>query len=119
MGVVGKVGSRISQGVYSVANPFHPFGGTIDVIVVQQLDETFRSTPWYVRFRKFQGVLKGAQKVVCIAVSGIEANFHMHLGNSGKAYFVKEVDAGIGSEIDGVVNDSNNLEFLAQDSCLH
>ncbi|CAJ1968402.1 unnamed protein product [Sphenostylis stenocarpa] len=92
MNVVGKVGSLISQGVYSVATPFHPFGGAVDVIVVQQQDGTFRSTPWYVRFGKFQGVLKGAEKYVRINVNGVEANFHMYLDNSGEAYFLKEVD---------------------------
>ncbi|XP_050384349.1 phosphatidate phosphatase PAH1 isoform X2 [Argentina anserina] len=101
MNVVGKVGSLISQGVYSVATPFHPFGGAVDVIVVQQQDGTFRSTPWYVRFGKFQGVLKGAEKCVRINVNGIDANFHMYLDNSGEAYFIKEVDLSKGSEADG------------------
>lgn len=92
MSLVGKVGSLISQGVYSVATPFHPFGGAIDVIVVQQQDGSFRSTPWYVRFGKFQGVLKGAEKFVKISVNGTEADFHMYLDNSGEAYFIREVD---------------------------
>ncbi|XWS55733.1 hypothetical protein CRYUN_Cryun09bG0025800 [Craigia yunnanensis] len=107
MNVVGKVGSFISQGVYSVATPFHPFGGAVDVIVVQQRDGTFRSTPWYVRFGKFQGVLKGTEKVVRITVNGIEADFHMCLDNSGEAYFVKEVDSGKGIEINGDLKDSD------------
>jgi len=100
MNVVGKVGSLISQGVYSVATPFHPFGGAVDVIVVQQQDGTFRSTPWYVRFGKFQGVLKGAEKVVKISVNGVESNFHMYLDNSGEAYFVKEADEDKGVDFD-------------------
>ncbi|OIW01629.1 hypothetical protein TanjilG_14628 [Lupinus angustifolius] len=108
MNVVGKVGSLITQGVYSVATPFHPFGGAVDVIVVQQQDGTFRSTPWYVRFGKFQGVLKGAEKIVRINVNGVEANFHMYLDNSGEAYFIKEVDDDKGVEDNGVVQDSNN-----------
>ncbi|KAJ3703268.1 hypothetical protein LUZ61_006973 [Rhynchospora tenuis] len=94
MNVVGKVSSLISQGVYSVATPFHPFGGAVDVIVVQQEDGTYRSTPWYVRFGKFQGVLKGAEKVVSISVNGVEAPFHMYLDNSGQAYFMREVVPG-------------------------
>lgn len=110
MNVVGKVGSLITQGVYSVATPFHPFGGAVDVIVVKQLDGTFRSTPWYVRFGKFQGVLKGAEKIVRISVNGVEANFHMYLDNSGEAYFVKEVDVGRGNE-NGVSEDSRIPEF--------
>lgn len=111
MNVVGKVGSLIAGGVYSVATPFHPFGGAVDVIVVRQQDGTFRSTPWYVRFGKFQGVLKGAEKVVGIAVNGVEANFHMYLDNSGEAYFVKEVDVGKGSEPNGVAKISGDQEF--------
>lgn len=110
MNVVGRVGSLITQGVYSVATPFHPFGGAVDVIVVKQQDGTFRSTPWYVRFGKFQGVLKGAEKIVRISVNGVEANFHMYLDNSGEAYFIKEVDTGIGTE-NGVSEESENLEF--------
>ncbi|XP_057423301.1 phosphatidate phosphatase PAH1 [Lotus japonicus] len=111
MNVVGKVGSLITQGVYSVATPFHPFGGAVDVIVVQQPDGTFRSTPWYVRFGKFQGVLKGAEKVVRINVNGVEANFHMYLDNSGEAYFVKEVDdeKGVESIQDSSKNDISYL----------
>ncbi|GAV64982.1 Lipin_N domain-containing protein/LNS2 domain-containing protein [Cephalotus follicularis] len=107
MNVVGKVGSLISQGVYSVATPFHPFGGAVDVIVVKQQDGTFRSTPWYVRFGKFQGVLKGAEKVVRIAVNGIEANFHMYLDNSGEAYFIREVESGKESEANRTLRNSD------------
>ncbi|KAJ1686560.1 hypothetical protein LUZ63_017950 [Rhynchospora breviuscula] len=108
MNVVGKVGSLISQGVYSVATPFHPFGGAVDVIVVQQEDGTYRSTPWYVRFGKFQGVLKGAEKVVSISVNGVEALFHMYLDNSGQAYFMREVVPGPES--------TSETEFVRTDS---
>ncbi|KAK4772981.1 hypothetical protein SAY87_028000 [Trapa incisa] len=97
MNVVGRFGSLISQGVYSVATPFHPFGGAVDIIVVQQQDGSFRSTPWYVRFGKFQGVLKGAEKFVRISVNGSEADFHMYLDNSGEAYFVREAYPEVGS----------------------
>lgn len=108
MNVVGRVSSFITQGVYSVATPFHPFGGAVDIIVVKQNDGTFRSTPWYVRFGKFQGVLKGAEKVVRIEVNGVEANFHMHLDNSGEAYFVREVAADK-DDHEGI-KDSDSLE---------
>ncbi|KAJ6743289.1 LIPIN [Salix viminalis] len=115
MNVVGKVGSLISQGVYSVATPFHPFGGAVDVIVVQQQDGTFRSTPWYVRFGKFQGVLKRAEKIVHINVNGVEANFHMYLDNSGEAYFIKKVEPGKGSEVNGVIKDSDSMAMSNED----
>ena len=107
---MGRVGSLISQGVYSVATPFHPFGGAIDVIVVQQEDGSFRSTPWYVRFGKFQGVLKGAEKFVKISVNGDEADFHMYLDNSGEAYFIKEVDPETTSNLISSSEDSNGGE---------
>ncbi|KAE9447862.1 hypothetical protein C3L33_20244, partial [Rhododendron williamsianum] len=118
MNVVGRVGSLISQGVYSVATPFHPFGGAVDIIAVKQQDGTFRSTPWYVRFGKFQGVLKGAEKMVRITVNGIEADFHMYLDNSGEAYFVREVGSGESGDAKRVSNDSANeqLERTESDS---
>ncbi|CAN0926706.1 Phosphatidate phosphatase PAH1 [Linum grandiflorum] len=109
MSLVGRVGSLISQGVYSVATPFHPFGGAVDVIVVQQQDGTFRSNPWYVRFGKFQGVLKGAEKIVRIEVNGTEANFHMYLDNSGEAYFIH--DSGKVGEKSGNEKDSDPLQL--------
>ena len=115
MNVVGKVGSIISRGVYSFVIPFHPFGGAVDVIVVQQQDGTFRSTPWYVRFGKFQGVLKGAEKIVRINVNDIEAKFHMYLDNSGEAYFIKEVEPGKGSEANGFIKDSNTMAMSNED----
>ncbi|XP_009803832.1 phosphatidate phosphatase PAH1 isoform X2 [Nicotiana tabacum] len=110
MNVVGKVSSFITQGVYSVATPFHPFGGAVDIIVVKQHDGTFRSTPWYVRFGKFQGVLKGAEKVVRIEVNGKEANFHMYLDNSGEAYFIKEVTGDNENEENGGFKESDSLK---------
>ncbi|KAE8665171.1 hypothetical protein F3Y22_tig00112649pilonHSYRG00026 [Hibiscus syriacus] len=50
MYAVGRLGSYISRGVYSVSAPFHPFGGAVDIIVVEQPDGSFKSSPWYVRF---------------------------------------------------------------------
>ncbi|KAK8309157.1 hypothetical protein V6Z12_D02G108600 [Gossypium hirsutum] len=92
MYAVGRLGSYISRGVYSVSAPFHPFGGAVDIIVVEQPDGSFKSSPWYVRFGKFQGILKTREKVVTICVNGIEANFHMFLDHTGEAYFLREVD---------------------------
>uniref|UniRef100_A0A0E0J491 phosphatidate phosphatase n=1 Tax=Oryza nivara TaxID=4536 RepID=A0A0E0J491_ORYNI len=90
MYAVGKFGSFISRSVYTVSGPFHPFGGAVDVVVVQQQDGGgFKSSPWYVRFGKFQGVLKTREKVVTIAVNGIEAGFHMYLDSNGEAYFLR------------------------------
>jgi len=112
--VVGKLRSVLTRGVYSVATPFHPFGGAVDIIVVEQQDGTYRSTPWYVRFGKFQGVLKGAEKIVHISVNGVEANFNMYLDNSGEAYFLREVVPG--SE-DVESNDQDSSHFSSFRTC--
>lgn len=92
MYAVGKVGSLISRSVYSVSGPFHPFGGAVDIVVVQQQDGSFKSSPWYVRFGKFQGVLKSREKVVDISVNGVDAGFHMYLDSNGEAYFLRNAD---------------------------
>ncbi|KAK4429008.1 Phosphatidate phosphatase PAH2 [Sesamum alatum] len=92
MQAVGRLGSYISRSVYTVSGPFHPFGGAVDIIVVEQPDGSYKSSPWYVRFGKFQGVLKTKEKVVSISVNGVEADFHMYLDHKGEAFFLKEVD---------------------------
>lgn len=102
MNAVGRLGSYISRGVYTVSGPFHPFGGCVDIIVVEQQDGSFKSSPWYVRFGKFQGVLKTKEKVVKICVNGVEANFSMYLDHKGEAYFLKEVD--VVEEAESVLN---------------
>lgn len=90
MYAVGRLGSYITRGVSTVSGPFHPFGGAVDIIVVQQQDGSLKSSPWYVRFGKFQGVLKVKERVVDIYVNGVEAGFQMYLNPKGEAYFLKE-----------------------------
>ncbi|KAK6256619.1 hypothetical protein QUC31_000078 [Theobroma cacao] len=109
MYAVGRLGSYISRGVYTVSGPFHPFGGAVDIIVVEQPDGSFKSSPWYVRFGKFQGVLKTREKVVSISVNGVEANFHMFLDHKGEAYFLREADVEEGE------SESVSLPFSSGD----
>lgn len=92
MQAVGRIGSYISKSVYTVSGTFHPFGGAVDIIVVEQPDGSYKSSPWYVRFGKFQGVLKSKEKVVGINVNDVEAEFHMHLDSKGEAFFMQEVE---------------------------
>lgn len=99
MYAVGRIGNYITQGVYTVSGPFHPFGGAVDIIVVEQPDGSFKSSPWYVKFGKFQGVLKAREKVVNISVNGVGANFHMHLDRRGEAYFLREVEGVEGESV--------------------
>ncbi|CAA2997007.1 phosphatidate phosphatase PAH1-like isoform X1 [Olea europaea subsp. europaea] len=106
MNMVSKVSSFF-------ATPFHPFGGAVDIIVVKQQDGAFRSTPWYVRFGKFQGVLKWSEKVVRIEVNGVEADFHMYLDSAGEAYFVLEDNFDKNKPNEGL-KDSDNLEGTSE-----
>lgn len=99
MDAIWRLSSYISRGVYTVSAPFHPFGGAVDIIVVQQPDGSFRSSPWYVKFGKFQGVLKTKEKVVNIRVNEVEAGFHMYLDHKGEAYFLKELDGEEGESV--------------------
>ncbi|KAH7430479.1 hypothetical protein KP509_08G000300 [Ceratopteris richardii] len=83
----GMLGSYFSQGVYAVTGPFQ---GAVDIIVVQQEDGSFKSSPWYVKCGDFQGVLKNREKVVDIAINGAPADFYMLLNSRGEAYFEME-----------------------------
>ncbi|KAF2324398.1 hypothetical protein GH714_013610 [Hevea brasiliensis] len=114
MYAVGRLGSYITRGFYTVSGPFHPFGGAVDIIVVEQTDGSFKSSPWYVRFGKFQGVLKAREKVVNVSVNGIDANFHMHLDRRGKAYFLREVEGDEGESVSS--SSSNETDEQSQKS---
>ncbi|KAI7737502.1 hypothetical protein M8C21_020987 [Ambrosia artemisiifolia] len=108
MYAVGRLGSYITQGVYTVSGPFHPFGGAVDIVVVRQEDGSLKSSPWYVRFGKFQGVLKAKERVVDINVNGVDAGFSMYLDPRGEAYFLREVD--LEDMVEGVSLHSSSFE---------
>ncbi|XP_062157953.1 phosphatidate phosphatase PAH2 isoform X4 [Alnus glutinosa] len=110
MYAVERLSSYITRGVYTVSGPFHPFGGAVDIIVVEQQDGSFKSSPWYVRFGKFQGVLKAKERVVNICVNGVEAGFHMNLDHKGEAYFLREVDVEEGEIVPYSVSSGDETE---------
>lgn len=89
---MGRIGSYIGRGVRSVSGTLNPFGGAVDIIVVRQPDGSLKSTPWYVRFGKIQGVLKARENAVNVSVNGVEAGFRMNLDTRGQAYFLRERD---------------------------
>lgn len=62
---VGKLFSNV-KGLYNEINPA-TLTGAIDVIVVQQKDGTYTTSPWHVRFGKM-GVIRTREKVVCLHV---------------------------------------------------
>ncbi|CAI4227076.1 unnamed protein product [Auanema sp. JU1783] len=77
---------------YDTINPA-TLSGAIDVVVVEQPDGTFKSTPFHVRFGKY-GVFNHSNKYVDITINGEEINLKMKLGDSGVAYFVEECEGG-------------------------
>lgn len=65
--------------------------GAIDVIVVEQKDGSYLTSPFHVRFGKI-GVLRSREKVVDIEINGEPVGIHMKLGETGEAFFVEETD---------------------------
>jgi len=98
---MGRLGSYISRGVCTVSGPFLPYGGAVDIVVVQQKDGSFKSSPWYVRFGKFHMVLKEKVKVH-VSVNGVESNFHLYLNLKGEVVF-RHGDTQEGQEGESVV----------------
>ncbi|KAK3604365.1 hypothetical protein CHS0354_000926 [Potamilus streckersoni] len=86
---VGKFLSNV-KGFYKEINAA-TLTGAIDVIIVQQEDGTYLSSPFHVRFGKL-GVLRSREKIVDIEINGQPVHFQMKLGESGEAFFVKEVE---------------------------
>ncbi|XP_057425350.1 phosphatidate phosphatase PAH2 isoform X2 [Lotus japonicus] len=81
MQAVGRFGGYITR------------GGAVDIVVVQQKDGTFKSSPWYIRFGKLRKLLNRNEidnnKVqVNITVNGVEPDFNMYLNQKGEAFFL-------------------------------
>ncbi|NXR40464.1 LPIN3 phosphatase, partial [Zosterops hypoxanthus] len=70
--------------------------GSIDVVVVRQPDNSFKCSPFHVRFGKL-GVLRSKEKVVDIEINGEPVDLHMKLGDNGEAFFVEESEEYEGS----------------------
>jgi len=87
-------------------------GGAIDLIAVKHRDGSLKCSPFYVRFGKYQGLIRGREKVVTVTVNGVLMDFTMRLGRSGEAFFVvydpDNPEAGLtanGSESEGESDD--------------
>jgi len=65
--------------------------GAIDVVVVQQEDGSYKSTPFHVRFGKM-GVLKAREKIVDLEINGEPVDIQMKLDDTGVAYFIEDFE---------------------------
>jgi phosphatidate phosphatase LPIN len=65
--------------------------GAIDVIVIQDEDGSFKSSPFHVRFGKL-GVLKAREKIVDLEINGEQVAIQMKLDDNGAAFFVEDVE---------------------------
>lgn len=84
---------RMLKNVKFFYNSINPatLSGAIDVVVVEQPNGEYKSTPFHVRFGKY-GVFSYSDKYVDIAVNGVEIDLKMKLADSGVAFFVEEAD---------------------------
>ncbi|XP_050999676.1 phosphatidate phosphatase LPIN3 isoform X1 [Acomys russatus] len=94
MNYVGQLAETVFGTVKELYRGLNPatLSGGIDVLVVKQLDGSFRCSPFHVRFGKL-GVLRSREKVVDIEINGEPVDLHMKLGDSGEAFFVQELDS--------------------------
>ncbi|NXR19635.1 LPIN3 phosphatase, partial [Cinclus mexicanus] len=93
MNYVGQLAESIfvmAKGLYQDLNPA-TLSGSIDVVVVRQPDNSFKCSPFHVRFGKL-GVLRSKEKVVDIEINGEPVDLHMKLGDNGEAFFVEELE---------------------------
>ncbi|NXO22601.1 LPIN3 phosphatase, partial [Cisticola juncidis] len=91
MNYVGHLAGTVLGSVKALYQDLNPatLSGCIDVLVVRQPDNSFKCSPFHVRFGKL-GVLRSKEKVVDIEINGEPVDLHMKLGDNGEAFFVEE-----------------------------
>ncbi|KAI6230717.1 LNS2 protein [Aphelenchoides fujianensis] len=86
--------STIFNNIVHLYNSMNPatLSGAIDVIVVEQPDGTYLSTPFHVRFGKW-AVFNSDGKFIDIEINNeLIDGVKMKLGENGVAFFVEEID---------------------------
>ncbi|NXO14610.1 LPIN3 phosphatase, partial [Oriolus oriolus] len=98
MNYVGQLAESVFLTVRELYQDLNPatLSGCIDVVVVRQPDNSFKCSPFHVRFGKL-GVLRSKEKVVDIEINGEPVDLHMKLGDNGEAFFVEESEEPEGS----------------------
>uniref|UniRef100_A0A8C5TWG4 Lipin N-terminal domain-containing protein n=1 Tax=Malurus cyaneus samueli TaxID=2593467 RepID=A0A8C5TWG4_9PASS len=91
MNYMGQLAESVFVRVKELYQDLNPatLSGCIDVVVVRQPDNSFKCSPFHVRFGKL-GVLRSKEKVVDIEINGEPVDLQMKLGDNGEAFFVEE-----------------------------
>ncbi|NWI82229.1 LPIN3 phosphatase, partial [Dryoscopus gambensis] len=98
MNYVGQLAESVFVTMRELYRDLNPatLSGCIDVVVVRQPDNSFKCSPFHVRFGKL-GVLRSKEKVVDIEINGEPVDLQMKLGDNGEAFFVEESEEHEGS----------------------
>ena len=62
----------------------------MDIVVVKYPDDTYKSSPFRIRFGTFK-IFRTKEKIVDIYVNGKKCDLTMRLSESGEAYFQQEI----------------------------
>ena len=71
------------------------WAGAVDIVAVRQQDGSIKSSPFYVRFGKYQS-FQSNRKVI-VRVNDVEMDFGLELGQYGSALFAHELDDATGA----------------------
>ena len=86
----------IGGSAYSAWQSINPatLSGAIDVIVVEQDDQSLACSPFHIRFGKWR-LLRPFEKKVEFKVNGVKQDYPMKLGEGGEAFFVFETQESV------------------------
>jgi hypothetical protein len=101
-------GSEALLGGFNAVTPH--WSGAVDIVAVRQQDGTLKSTPFYVRFGKYQTFSRNRR--VIVRVNNVEMEFGLELGQYGSALFAHEVIQGAFLQ-DACIQDAVQLGRLA------
>jgi phosphatidate phosphatase LPIN len=75
----------------SLSRSMDILSGAIDIVVIEQEDGSFKSSPWHVRFGTLK-IMRSHEKKIKIMVNGKLTDIVMKIGDKGEAYFVHEAE---------------------------
>ena len=86
----------IGGSAYSAWQSINPatLSGAIDVIVVEQDDQSLACSPFHIRFGKWR-LLRPFEKKVEFKINGVKQDYPMKLGEGGEAFFVFETQESV------------------------